>query len=51
MVEHKYEPTKWNELKSPVVGGRDTYQSKSWNPTKKKVGTIHREGTRPGLVR
>ncbi|MEN8806899.1 MAG: DUF362 domain-containing protein, partial [Desulfobacterales bacterium] len=47
MVEHKYDPTKWNEMKGPVVGGRDTYQSKSWNPTKKKWGTYTEKGPAP----
>ena len=48
MVEHKYDPTKWNEMKGPVVGGRDTYQSKSWNPTKKKWGAYTEKGPAPG---
>ena len=47
MVEYKYEPTKWNEMKSPVVGGRDTYQSASWKPTKKKWGTFTEKGPAP----
>ena len=47
MVEHKYDPTKWNEMKGPVVGGRDTYQSKSWNPTRKKWGAYTEKGPAP----
>ncbi len=47
MVEHKYEPTKWHEMRGPVDGGRATYQSKSWNPTRKKWGTFTQDGPAP----
>ena len=47
MADYKYEPTKWNELKKPVDGGRDTYQMKSWNPTKKNWGPYTESGAAP----
>jgi len=30
MSELKAEPTKWNEMAGPFIGGRDTYQAKSY---------------------
>ncbi|MGA8572767.1 MAG: DUF362 domain-containing protein [Desulfobaccales bacterium] len=44
MAEYVYEPTKWNEMAGPIQGGRDTYQSKSWNPTSKKWGPWTKDG-------
>ncbi|MCK7503596.1 MAG: hypothetical protein MZV70_05445 [Desulfobacterales bacterium] len=34
-------------MKGPVIGGRDTYQAKSWNPTKKKRGSFTEKGPAP----
>ena len=47
MAEYVYEPTKWNEMAKPVDGGKNTYQSKSWNPTSKKWGPWTKDGPAP----
>ncbi len=45
MADNNCEPTKWTEMKAPVDGGRDTYQTKSWNPPKEKWGPFTEKGT------
>ncbi len=50
MTDYKCDPTKWTEMKGPIDGGRDTYQTKSWNPPKEKWGPFTKKGRRQGLV-
>ncbi len=47
MSEMKTEPTKWHELTTPVVGDREHYQKKSWNPVKHTWGPYTQKGPAP----
>lgn len=47
MSDYQCDPTKWVEMKQPVDGGREHYQTKSWNPPREKWGPFTASGPAP----